>query len=189
MSEEQADEPRSSRTASTLEQMGWHVLKALEIFCVCLRYGVTYGAALGGIYGAIFGILFLLIGPAGGLVFGAFVGALCGAVGGIIFGIVGSVIPGRAGWILAGLLGGVVFPVWNWHFSAAEYRWHPFVIVVSVTSVLLGGFLGHVVNQELRGGNSSIPGVQLLAEVILDRDEIPEGLDAEAETDEGRSPP
>jgi hypothetical protein len=94
-------------------------------------------------------------------------------------------VGGRAGWVLAGLLGGAVFPVWNWQSSAEEYRWHPFVIAVSVTSVLLGGFLGRALNQGLRGGTSAVPGMQNIAALILEWNGISEGDAGEAAPAEG----
>jgi len=77
-------------------------------------------------------------------------------------------VRGRAALVLAGLLGGAVFPVWFWRFSARTEGWDPVVIAVAVTSVLLGGFLGHALNQRLRGGASAVRGLQHLASLILE---------------------
>jgi hypothetical protein len=187
MSEETADESQSSQPGSRRRRAAGRAEMALGIFFVGVCYGAAYGAALGAIYGAIFGILNPLI-WAGGILFGALVGAPCGAIGGGIFAIVGPIVRGRAGWIWGGLLGGAVFPVWFWHFSAAEYRWHPFVIMVSVTSVLLGGFLGHALNQRLRGGISAGPGLQNLASLILEWNCSTEGDCGEVDLAEKPSP-
>jgi hypothetical protein len=156
--------------ASGSDRAGSWAEKTGNALLVCARYGGAYGAGLGAASGLILGYL-SLIGPVGGLVIGTLAGGLCGAIGGGLFCITGTMIRGRAGWILAGLLGGAVFPVWFWCVPAGKEGWDPFVIVVSIASIFLGGFLGHALNEELRGGDSGVPGMRDLARIIVGRNQ------------------
>jgi hypothetical protein len=157
---------------------------ALGIFFVCVCYGAAYGAAFGGAIGVILGILSPLIGL-GGVVYGAMVGAPLGAIGGGIFAIVGSLVGVRAGWVPAGLFGSAVVPARYWHEWMAPLGWGPFVMVVSVTSVFLGGLLGLALNQALRRGTSTFPGIQNLADLIVEWNCISERDGGEADAAEG----
>jgi hypothetical protein len=180
MNEETAEGSQSTQPASRWRRAAARVEMALGIFFVCVCYGAGYGAAFGAAIGVIPG-LFSLLGPGGGLAAGAFIGAPCGAIGGGILAIIGCMVGKRAGWVLPGLLGGSVFPVGFWFLAAANFGWGPFVIMVSVTSVLLGGFLGHALNRGLQGAASAVPGLQNVTSLILEWNCTSEGQGCEAD--------
>jgi hypothetical protein len=149
------DRGEDERSEEHLETApGWQTL-----WTVCMCYGAAFGAACGALCGTV-----SLWSPAGQLA-GALVGLLMGTLGGWVYAVVGTSLGGPVGWGLAGLLG-TLAPTALVGFLLGRNPVSGSIVTGIALAGLTSGCLGLAVAHGLDTGQSRVPGVQGLVEVI-----------------------
>jgi hypothetical protein len=129
------------------------------LWTVCMCYGAAYGAVAGAFCGMN------LSGDREALVAGAVSGVVLGTLGACIYAAAGTVMTGRMGWGIAGILGGAVPTALGWLLVRDMNDAFSLAPSILLTG-LIGAGLGLAVARGLHGGQSRVPGVMGLVEVI-----------------------
>jgi hypothetical protein len=133
---------------------GWRTLWTV---CMC------YGAAFGALCGVMCGIT--SPDPPVGLFYGAPAGLVVGSLAGCVYVAVGACVRGPAGWGLAGLLGSLAPTALIGFLLGRSPETGPLLTGLALVG-LTGGCLGLAVAHGVDTGESRVPGMQSLVEII-----------------------
>lgn len=141
-------------TGEPLLSPGWQTL-----WTVCMCYGAAFGAVCGTLCG--------LMGhePAAALLYGPPAGMVVGSLSACIYVAVGACVRGPAGWSLAGLLACLAPTALMGFLLGRNSPEVPMLIGLTLVG-LIGGCLGLAVAHGVDTGQSRVPGMQGLVEII-----------------------